>query len=296
MNNRAARLQKHQRQERALRQIADAHRAGWMAKLRESAEGNALLTLLDDLPSRPVAGWPDILAPLDWLRGASAEFRWIATRLIGEAHDRQLLAAGEEPLDDPLPWDAESPWMLIRRLINERRTPVAQIPNPLKPKWNLMLNIAINGPDDVPVLHATINALAGLMNGAAPVALAPAPALPAPSAENDGADAPKRRGRPPKATTETAEPAAAPTAEAAPEAALDAPAVQPDPAPQPAPAPAPADVAFTQEQVMAALQNYARTKGPVALQTLMQQIGAKRASEIPAEKFAEVMAKVGANG
>lgn len=290
----SARRQKQQREERTLRKIAEAHRAGWLEKLQSCDDGLALLTLLEALPSRPVVDWPDILAPLDWLRCASAEFRWHALHLIGEVHDRQLLAAGVDPLDDPLPWDGESPWMRIRRLINERAAAPATRParpQPLTPKWTLMLNIAINGPDDVPVLHATINALAGLMNGASPVALATS--APAPVAETaaDTAEAPKRRGRPPKAVAEPA--AEAPAAEAPAEDAQDAPAFEQTIAHQPA---AQAEASYSAEQVMAALQSYARTKGPVALKTLLDKIGAKRASEIPAEKFAAVMAEVGANG
>jgi hypothetical protein len=46
------------------------------------------------------------------------------------------------------------------------------------------------------------------------------------------------------------------------------------------------------EQVVKALQDYGHAKGAVALRQVLEQVGARRATDIAPERFAEVMALV----
>ncbi|OYD80960.1 hypothetical protein [Azospirillum brasilense] len=291
------RLDKQRRQARALARIAQEERERTLAALAETEDGKRLLVLMSDLGAEPVEAWPDLVAGKPWLLAAPSDFRTTAVRLIDDAYCARLNAAGLDPMDEPLPWEDASPFQQIRWTLAAPLTPT---PQPAKVSLKLMLNMTLTGPDDVPVLRATVAALHGALFGS--TSLTPAADAPA-----IGEDEPTKRKRRTKAEIEADNAAA--------EAAKNATAQPAAATPEPAPAPTDEDdvlamlddtpaepeapknpwdacysTTYTQDQINKAFRDWAIKAGSAATRAVLNHLKVGKSSEIKPEQFGELMA------
>ncbi|QCO18885.1 hypothetical protein D3869_26830 (plasmid) [Azospirillum brasilense] len=292
------RLDKQRRQARALARIAQEERERTLATLAETEDGKRLLDLMSDLGAEPVEAWPDLVAGKPWLLAAPSDFRTTAVRLIDDAYCARLNAAGLDPMDEPLPWEDASPFQQIRWTLAAPLKPTLQ---PAKVSLKIMLNMTLTGPDDVPVLRATVAALHGALFGTTALtsamdAQAAGEDEPANKrkrrtkaeieADNAAAEAAKNTTGQPAAATP--EPAPAPTDEDDVLAMLDDTPAEPE-APK-NPWDACYSTTYTQDQINKAFRDWAIKAGSAATRAVLNHLKVGKSSEIKPEQFGELMA------
>ena len=109
------------REQTALSKAYHAARQKWIDQALDCPEGPRVLAMLDwvrTLGPGDADELVEVVAGEDWLLAAPQEVRFVALQLIGEEICRIRRQAGLRELDDPLPGDPDTAFLMIRRLLN----------------------------------------------------------------------------------------------------------------------------------------------------------------------------------
>ncbi|CAK0767854.1 hypothetical protein WCLP8_4170005 [uncultured Gammaproteobacteria bacterium] len=109
------------RQEReALSKAYHTARAQWLDRVLDCPEGprvRAMMAWVRTLGPDDADELVEVVAGEDWLLAAPAEVRFVALHLIAEEICRIRRQAGLPELDDPLPGEPDTAFLIIRNLL-----------------------------------------------------------------------------------------------------------------------------------------------------------------------------------
>lgn len=250
--------------------------------------------LLARLDANPTDQWPWLVADeASWITANDRDTNAAILSLLTRRFSAAMAREGREFLDDPLPpalgGSAEpTPWDRIAALFTAASAHRQAALSPQKPRRHPLITLNLTGPADVSTAIATLEALLVNLRGSTPIAPVGAEQnsdAPASVAKTADADAPKRRSKKAEATAaeEPAPSPAEPVAGSSPAAETEAPA--------PEAAPAETEKVHTIDTVRAHLGEFAKAKGPMALQALLTKHGVKRLGDLDPAKFGDIVAE-----
>lgn len=108
-------------EQRALSKAYHAARHHWFERVLDCSEGprvRAMVAWVETLGPEDADEMVEVVAGGDWLLAAPAEVRFAALQLIGDQICRIRRQAGLPELDDPLPGEPDTAFLIIRRLLN----------------------------------------------------------------------------------------------------------------------------------------------------------------------------------
>ncbi|BAE50739.1 hypothetical protein [Paramagnetospirillum magneticum] len=276
---------RRKRDERLAAMARQAHQEE-LAALATNPLGRCLLGSLADLEELPTEEWAPYVARQDWLFHPAVPnaFRTNAKVEISRRLAERIRAEGGDPLNDPMPDEPDGPFQSIAQVFN-RAMPATPAPTTKTERTKPMISITLNisSPADIEAARAMLpGILGGFAATHAPEATASVPLAPDVQPEPAKKTRARKAAEPAPEPTVDADFAPLPDKDIAAEAPVEA---QPEPV-------AEAPAAIDGPAVVAALQAFAKVKGPLAVKALLTKFNASRLSDIKPDQYAAVMAEV----